>query len=58
MAMVVYSYREDADLEDWLTRYASEHKEYLSSPKENFLRMKEDFERYCRRGRKGQKTGV
>ncbi len=58
LAMVVYSYREDADLEDWLTRYASEHKEYLSSPKENFLRMKEDFERYCRRGRKGQKTGV
>lgn len=50
LAMVVYSYREDVDLEDWLTKYASEHREYLRDPGENFRCMREDFERYRESG--------
>lgn len=49
LAMMVYSYQEDKDLEDWLTEYAGKNGVYLADQKQNFFRMKNDFEKYCRR---------
>lgn len=46
LAMVVYSYKEDTDLDDWLTEYSSHNHTYLSGPKKSFLDMKSDFERF------------
>lgn len=47
LAMVAYSYKEDKDLDDWLTDYAEKNKMYFSDQKQNFLKMKSDFEYYC-----------
>lgn len=47
LAMMVYSYREDRDLDDWLAEYAGRHNKYLADQKKNFLQLKEDLERYC-----------
>ncbi len=49
LAMIVYSYREDKDLDDWMEVYAKHHHTYLIDQKKNFLHMKEDFEGYCGR---------
>lgn len=53
LAMMVYSYQEDRDLEDWLTKYAEKHDTYLDDQKQNFFHMKYDFENYCRKAKKG-----
>lgn len=45
LAMVVYSYREDVDLDGWLAGYAGRNQAYYADQKRNFLRMKSDFER-------------
>lgn len=47
LAMMVYSYKEDKDLEEWLTEYAKKHMNYFADQKKNFLFMKKDFEKYC-----------
>ncbi|MCM1325104.1 MAG: DUF262 domain-containing protein [Bacteroidales bacterium] len=46
LAMVVYSYKEDVDLDMWLPYYSRNHATYLSDQAENFHRMKADFDRY------------
>lgn len=46
LAMMVYSYQEDKDLEEWMTQYAVKNESYLTDQKKNFLYMKEDFEKY------------
>lgn len=45
LAMVVYSYRKDVDLDEWLGGYAKTHPSYLADQKRNFLHMKRDFEK-------------
>jgi Archaeal/vacuolar-type H+-ATPase subunit B len=46
LAMMVYSYQEDKDLEEWMTQYAVKNESYFTDQKKNFLYMKEDFEKY------------
>ena len=52
LAMVVYSFREDIDLDDWLAEYAQNTDTYIIDQKQNFLHMKADFEQYCRTHKK------
>lgn len=47
LAMVAYSYKEDVDLDDWMAGYAERNDRYQMDQKQNFLKMKRDFERYC-----------
>ena len=47
LAMMVYSYQADMDLDDWLTEYARKNNTYFTDQKKNFLHLKQDFERYC-----------
>lgn len=52
LAMMAYSYKEDKDLEKWMTAYAKNNTTYFADQRKNFLHMKQDFERYCRANRK------
>ncbi len=51
LAMMIYSYKVDEDLEDWLREYAEKDPVYLIDQEQNFRLMKQDFLRY--RGRAG-----
>lgn len=46
LAMMVYSYQEDRDLDEWMTRYAASNNTYFADQRKNFLHMKGDFERF------------
>lgn len=46
LAMVVYSYKNDLDLDEWMTEYAKKTSSYLADQKENFLHMVSDLEQY------------
>lgn len=52
LAMMAYSYREDKDLDEWMAGYAERHNTYLADQRKNFISMRNDFEKYCRRKRK------
>lgn len=47
LAMMVYSYRADRDLDDWMAQYAARNNSYYADQKKNFQYMKADFERFC-----------
>lgn len=47
LAMMVYSYKEDKDLDNWMADYAKRNNTYFIDQKKNFLHMKHDFEQYC-----------
>ena len=49
LAMVVYSYKEDIDLDEWLEKYAKDNNTYFVDQKKNFFFMKKDFEHYYRK---------
>ncbi len=49
LAMMVYSYKEDKDLDEWMTEYARQNNTYFIDQKKNFLHMKNDFEKYLKR---------
>ncbi len=49
LAMMVYSYRCDRDLDDWMAQYAVRNNNYFTDQKKNFLFMKADFEQFCRK---------
>lgn len=46
LAMMVYSYKEEVDLDDWLMEYAQNNNTYFIDQKKNFLHMKNDFEQW------------
>ena len=48
LAMVAYSYKEDKDLDEWLTEYAENNNTYIKNQKENYLHMVSDFEEYSK----------
>ncbi|MDE7252455.1 MAG: DUF262 domain-containing protein [Acetatifactor sp.] len=48
LAMMVYSYKEDKDLDQWMAEYAKKNNTYVADQKKNFLQLKKDFEQYCR----------
>ena len=52
LAMMVYSYKEDKDLDDWISEYAKNNNTYFADQTRNFLHMKQDFERYFNENRK------
>lgn len=45
LAMVVYSYKEDIDLDEWLTEYAKNNNTYFKDQKKNYLHMVKDLEK-------------
>lgn len=47
LAMVAYSYKEDADLDEWFAQY-TKRDTYYADQKFNFIHMKNDFEQYCK----------
>lgn len=49
LAMMVYSYKEDKDLDKWMADYAKKNKTYFVDQKKNFLHMKNDFEQYLKK---------
>lgn len=46
LAMVVYSYKEDMDLDVWLADYAKRNDTYIPDQRKNFINMKNDFEKF------------
>lgn len=46
LAMMVYSYKEDKDLDDWMSEYAKNNNTYFVDQKKNYLHMKQDFDQY------------
>ena len=52
LAMMVYSYKEEVDLDDWLIEYAKNNNTYFMDQKKNFLHMKNDFEQWQKENRK------
>lgn len=52
LAMMVYSYKEDKDLEKWMIGFAKAHHTYLADQNKNFSYMKQDFERFCSENKK------
>ncbi|MCM1500493.1 MAG: hypothetical protein NC124_18685, partial [Clostridium sp.] len=52
LAMVIYSYKEDVDLDEWLTEYAAKYNTYFLNQKKNFLHMKQNYEQWQREDRK------
>lgn len=49
LAMMVYSYKEDKDLDAWMADYAKRNNTYFVDQKKNFLHMKNDFEKYLKK---------
>lgn len=47
LAMVAYSYKEDADLDKWFAEYAKKDT-YYTDQRVNFIHMRNDFDQYCR----------
>ena len=47
LAMMVYSYKEDKDLDNWMSEYAKNNNTYFVDQTRNFSYMKRDFEQYC-----------
>lgn len=47
LAMVAYSYKEDADLDEWFAQY-TKRDTYHIDQKVNFIHMRNDFEQYCK----------
>lgn len=46
LAMLVYSYENDKDLDDWMEEYAKSNNTYFVNQKKNFLHMRDDFETF------------
>ena len=44
LAMIVYSYQKDIDLDQWMAEYAKKNHTYLADQKRNYLRMRRDLE--------------
>lgn len=49
LAMVAYAESKEENLDEWLTEYARNNDIYLFDQKENFLHMKQDFDKYLER---------
>jgi len=46
LAMIVYSFKNDVDLDDWMEEYAKSNNMYFPDQRKNFLYMKKDFINY------------
>ena len=52
LAMVVYSFKDDLDLDEWIADYAANKNTYCIDQRQSYLYMKEDFKKYCRTHKK------
>lgn len=52
LAMMVYSYKEDKDLDDWMSEYAKNNNTYFVDQKKSFIHLKKDFEQYYKKTKK------
>lgn len=48
LAMFIYSFENNVEIQEWLTEYAEKNNTYYIDQKENFLHMKQDFKQYCK----------
>lgn len=46
LAMVIYSYKEDIDLDNWMAEYAKNNNTYFVDQTKNFLHMKKELNKY------------
>ena len=46
LAMVIYSYKDDKDLDRWMEEYAKKNNTYFVDQRKNYLHMLNDFEKY------------
>ena len=46
LALMVYAYEIDEDLDEWMEKYAVENNMYFPDQKRNFLHMKHDFDEF------------
>ncbi|MDE6025012.1 MAG: DUF262 domain-containing protein [Lachnospiraceae bacterium] len=46
LAMMAYSYKEDVDLDEWMIEYAKNNNFFYPKQEENYLYMKQDFDRF------------
>ena len=46
LAMVAYSYKNNVDLDDWLSEYVKENNTYFTDQKKNYLHMLDDFQKF------------
>lgn len=53
LAMIVYSYKEGVDLDDWMKEYAANNNTYVIDQKKNYNVMLESFKQYQKRIAKG-----
>lgn len=49
LAMVVYSYKENVKLDDWMKQYAKTNDTYFADQKKNFLHMRNNLEQYLKK---------
>lgn len=52
LAMIAYSYKEDIDLDEWMTEYAKNNNTYFTDQRKNYLHMREDLERFIKNKKK------
>lgn len=52
LAMMVYSYKEDKDLDDWMSDYAKHNNTYWIDQAKSFRYMRDAFERYLKENKK------
>lgn len=48
LAMIVYSYKEDIDLDKWMEEYAKHNNNYFVNQRKNFLHMKNSLNQYIK----------
>lgn len=46
LCMIAYSYKEDVNLDDWMREYARYNNNYVVDQKQNYMKMKNDFEKF------------
>jgi len=51
LAMVAYSYKIGQDLDGWLTDFASKNNTYITNQRQNYFYMRDDFNKYLKKGK-------
>lgn len=51
LAMIVYSYKEGVDLDDWMREYATNNNTYFMDQRKNYLHMKQSYEHWKKKGK-------
>ena len=52
LAMMIYSYKEDRDLDAWIASYAKSNNTYFVDQRKNFLYIKQEFDQYYKENMK------